>query len=62
MEARVAAVDPLPFVPAISPLGNDCSGWLIARNNTRMCARSNLFDGVLASSWPSANMLATAAS
>jgi len=50
------------FVPATSTLGKRFSGCPSAANKTRMCARSNLCDGVWASSWPSAYICATAVS
>jgi hypothetical protein len=46
MDASVAAVDPLPFVPAINTLENRRSGFSSAASSTRMCPKSNLCDGV----------------
>ena len=42
MEARVAAVEPLPLVPAMSTEGKLRCGLPSASQRTRMCARSNL--------------------
>src|SRR5579863_7981371 len=62
IDASVAAVDPFPLVPAINTLGKARSGCCIAPSSTRICSRSNLCEGVCASSWPSANMRETAVS
>src|ERR1700674_695726 len=62
MDARVAAVEPLPLVPATSTAGKPFSGCPSAANSTRMCARSNLCAGVCANSWPNAYICATAVS
>src|SRR4051812_44705711 len=45
MEASVAAVDPLPLVPAIKTDLNLVCGSPNELSRTRMCARSNLCDG-----------------
>src|SRR5438477_258030 len=46
MEASVAAVEPLPLVPAIRTAGNLRSGCSRASSRTRMRERSNLCAGV----------------
>ena len=52
MEAIVAAVEPLPLVPAISTEGNGFGGLPRAWQNARMCASSNLREVPGLSSWP----------
>ena len=62
MEAKVAAVEPLPFVPAISTAG-ETTLWIIKRaQQVHSVSRSNLCDGVWASSWPRACIRAIAVS